>query len=75
MSVKIRQGFQAEISAKGFGVTTIFAETPELLDLAVEAHFSRLLEVRDAKSKAILARLSGLEKKAYKDARKALGEA
>lgn len=74
MSALIRRGYQVEIQAKGFGVTKIFAESLEALDAAVAKHLATIQELRDAKSRAFMARIAGIEKKAYRAAREALSE-
>jgi len=74
MSAVIKHGYQVEISAKGFGVTKIFAESLEALDAEVEAYLRRLEETRERRSAAILARLAGTQRSQYKAAREALRE-
>lgn len=69
MTVRIRKGYQAEISIKGFGVTKIFAETLDQLDRAVEQHFAACTALKERNAKALMARLIGVERRNYKDAR------
>ena len=72
MSARISKGYQVEIASAGFGVTKIFAETLEALDVAVDRHFASLEAVRESRGRAKLARLAGFERKSYKVAREAL---
>lgn len=72
MSVTIRPGFMATIKSPGWGDKEIFAETLPGLDAEVEAYLNRLLEVRERRSAAILARTAGVQRAAYRAAREAM---
>ncbi len=72
MSCRIRRGYQAVITAKGFGETKVFAESLEELDREVGALMARLEEARGRRGAAILARLAGSQRAQYKAAREAL---
>lgn len=72
MSCSIRRVYRVELEARGFGTTVLWAETLEQLDAEVEAYLSRLQEARQAKAAALLARIAGMQRKAYRDARAAL---
>ncbi len=72
MSCTIRRVWLVELGAKGFGTTKIWADTLEALDAEIEAHLARLCEVREARARALLARIAGQQKRAYRDARSAL---